>query len=108
MKVTSSSPARRSAALARSQSGGSPQIPGPVIRIAPNPTRFTVRSPPTSILPAASAVGLPLIDAPSVETAQPGLREVADGQPLLTSFLVFPAAGARASFVRVVPPGVTQ
>ena len=57
--------ARRSASLARSRSGGSPQIPGPVIRIAPKPSRFTVRSPPTSILPAAAAVGLPFMTAPS-------------------------------------------
>src|SRR6202021_725690 len=49
------------ASLARSRSGGSPQIPGPVIRIAPKPSRFTVRSPPTSILPAAAAVGLPFM-----------------------------------------------
>ena len=29
------------------------QTPGPVVRIAPYPSRLTVRSPPTSILPAA-------------------------------------------------------
>src|ERR1700734_905797 len=64
MKLTSSATARRSASLARSRSGGSPQTPGPVIRIAPKPSRFTVRSPPTPILPAAAAVGIPFIDAP--------------------------------------------
>src|ERR1039457_7367547 len=32
MKLTSSSTARRRAALARSRSGGSPQMPGPVMR----------------------------------------------------------------------------
>src|SRR5216683_1287765 len=32
-------------------------MPGPVIRMAPNPRRLTVRSPPTSMVPAAAAVG---------------------------------------------------
>src|ERR1700730_17628804 len=32
-------------------------MPGPVIRMAPNPIRLTVRSPPTSMVPAAAAVG---------------------------------------------------
>ena len=56
MNVTSSSTARRSAALAISRSAGSPQMPGPVIRIAPKPSRLTVRSPPTSMVPAFAAV----------------------------------------------------
>jgi hypothetical protein len=34
---------------------GSPQIPLPVIRIAPNPIRFTVRSPAIVNVPAAFA-----------------------------------------------------
>src|SRR6266852_5523998 len=32
-------------------------MPGPVNRMAPNPRRLTVRSPPTSMVPAAAAVG---------------------------------------------------
>ena len=48
MKLTPSSTARRNVALASSRSGGSPQIPRPVMRIAPNPSRRTVRSPPRS------------------------------------------------------------
>src|SRR5260370_38799465 len=32
-------------------------MPRPVIRMAPNPRRLTVRSPPTSMVPAAAAVG---------------------------------------------------
>src|SRR5215469_9680824 len=32
-------------------------MPRPVIRMAPNPSRFTVRSPPTSMVPAAAAAG---------------------------------------------------
>jgi len=47
----------RRAVRARSGSGGSRQIPGPVIRMAPNPSRFTTRSPPTATVPAAFALG---------------------------------------------------
>src|SRR6476660_4519243 len=57
MKLMPSSTTRRSVAMAWSRLGGSPQIPGPVIRMAPNPSRLTVRSPPTSMVPAAAAVG---------------------------------------------------
>src|SRR5712691_9329074 len=60
MKLTPSSTTRRSVAMAWSRLGGSPQMPGPVIRMAPNPRRLTVRSPPTSIVPAAAAVGCAL------------------------------------------------
>ena len=40
--------ARLSKALASAGSSGSPQNPGPVMRIAPKPIRFTSRSPPTA------------------------------------------------------------
>src|SRR5579872_955280 len=43
MASTPSSTARRSTAIASSRSFGQPQTPGPVIRIAPNPSRCTVR-----------------------------------------------------------------
>src|SRR6201985_3001703 len=91
MKVTSSSMARRTACLARSRSGGAPQMPGPVIRIAPNPSRFTVRSPPTSILPAAAAVGLALMTAPSLAS----LRSPPGG--LATSSMRLVLANARSA-----------
>ena len=45
MRFTSSSTARRNVASAASRSGGGPQIPLPVMRIAPNPRRLTVQSP---------------------------------------------------------------
>src|SRR6266568_5391348 len=60
MKFTPSSTTRRSVAMAWSRLGGSPQMPGPVTRMAPNPMRLTVRSPPTSMVPAAAAVGCAL------------------------------------------------
>src|SRR4051812_18530337 len=55
MKLTPSSTARRRTRLASSRSLGSPRMYSPVIRIAPNPRRLTVKSPPTSIVPAAAA-----------------------------------------------------
>src|SRR5258705_6703464 len=56
MKLTPSSTVRRSTALASSRLAGSPQIPSPVTRMAPNPRRLTVRSPPTAVVPAAPAL----------------------------------------------------
>src|SRR5215208_3740895 len=41
-----SSTTRRRSRFASSGSSGGPQIPGPVIRMAPNPRRWTSRSPP--------------------------------------------------------------
>ena len=40
------------------------QVLGPVIRIAPYPSRFTVRSPPTSIMPVAATVTVAFMDVP--------------------------------------------
>src|SRR4051794_31776899 len=53
MRSTPRSTALRSTRLASSRSGGSPQIPLPVIRIAPNPSRWTSRSPPIVNVPLA-------------------------------------------------------
>jgi hypothetical protein len=64
MKLTSRATAWRSVALARSRSGGSPRCPGPVIRMAPKPSRLTVRSPPMPIVPAVVAVGCALMEDP--------------------------------------------
>src|SRR5262245_40569987 len=55
MKLTPNSTARRSTAFATSMFGGGPQTPAPVTRIAPKPSRLTVRSPPMSIVPACLA-----------------------------------------------------
>src|SRR3954447_4785797 len=46
MRLTPKSTVRLSTFFAFSRSGGHPQIPSPVRRIAPNPSRLTVRSPP--------------------------------------------------------------
>jgi len=45
-EIDSSSTARCNTRIASGRLEGSPQIPSPVIRIAPNPRRFTRRSPP--------------------------------------------------------------
>src|ERR1700721_1083634 len=60
VNVAPSATTRGRVAVACSRLGGSPQIPEPVIRIAPKPRRLTVRSPPTSMVPAAAAVGCAL------------------------------------------------
>src|SRR5918992_379531 len=54
IKFMPNSTALLSTDLASSGSSGSPQIPGPVMRIAPKPRRFTLRSPRASV-PAAAA-----------------------------------------------------
>jgi hypothetical protein len=58
--LTPSSTARRKTFFAFSRSGGQPQIPSPVSRIAPKPRRLTNRSPPnknvSSLLLALAAV----------------------------------------------------
>src|SRR3954447_6909616 len=55
MKLTPSSRARRRTAFASSRLAGGPQIPSPVIRIAPNPSLRTSRSPPRVRVPATDA-----------------------------------------------------
>src|SRR5256885_14547659 len=51
MRFTPSSTARLRTLSAAARSFGQPQIPSPVIRMAPNPRRFTVRSPPILNVP---------------------------------------------------------
>src|SRR2546428_5475305 len=51
-----SSSVRRRTRLHSSRSAGSPQMPAPVRRMAPKPKRFTVKSPPRSIVPASAAL----------------------------------------------------
>src|SRR5258708_660676 len=87
MKLTPSSIARRSAAIAWSRLAGGPQIPWPVTRIAPNPSRFTVRSPPMLIVPAAKASGRSLIAIPAFRNSDPhaGRSVVIDDQDQLAA-----------------------
>src|SRR5579871_2074677 len=55
MKFTPNSTARRKTAMAAFLSFGGPQIPSPVMRMAPKPRRLTVSSPPSVMVPAAPA-----------------------------------------------------
>src|SRR6266508_45421 len=76
MKLTPSSRARRKTFFAPSRSGGQPQIPSPVNRIAPKPSRLTNRSPPSRnvllllmlMLPLASGTGARILCNPPVRT----------------------------------------
>src|ERR1700722_16255310 len=58
MKLTPSCAALWTTFSAAATSAGGPQTPGPVIRMAPKPRRFTFRSPPSVIWPAAAALGV--------------------------------------------------
>src|SRR5438046_1782944 len=71
MKLTPSSRARRKTFFAPSRSGGQPQIPSPVRRIAPNPRRLTKRSPPNknvSTLLLVSGIAARSLDKSPVKT----------------------------------------
>src|SRR6266480_7181951 len=87
MKLTPSSTARRKTFFAFSRSGGQPQIPSPVNRIAPKPSRLTERSPPSRnvllllllALPAAAKnFGSPPVKTPAAlaESAAKNVRRV--------------------------------
>src|SRR5881628_2200597 len=84
MKLTPSSTARRKTFFAPSRSGGQPQIPSPVNRIAPNPSRVTNRSPPNWNVEsrasgiAAISLGNPPVRTPAVlaESAAKNVRRV--------------------------------
>src|SRR5947207_4909138 len=86
MKLTPSSTARRKTFFAFSRSGGQPQIPSPVNRIAPNPSRLTTRSPPSKnvllmlmlVLAAARSLDNPPVRTPAAlaESAVKNVRRV--------------------------------
>src|SRR6267378_8572573 len=66
MKLTPSSTARRKTFFAFSRSGGQPQIPSPVNRIAPNPSRLTNRSPPNKNISSVEVDGA-LLRHPAIQ-----------------------------------------
>jgi hypothetical protein len=63
MKFTLRSRKRRSVRNASARSRGSPQMPGPVTRMAPNPSRLTLLTPILK-MPAVSAVILLVTNSP--------------------------------------------
>src|ERR1700730_3179177 len=56
MRLTPSSMARRNTRIASSSFFGGPQIPRPVRRIAPKPSRRTFRSPPIVKVPSGNSM----------------------------------------------------
>src|SRR5260370_6804115 len=62
MKFTFKSSKRLRTRLHSAGSLGPPQIPSPVIRMAPKPRRFTVSSPAIEKVPAAAAFGVGMRD----------------------------------------------
>src|SRR5437588_8013841 len=59
MKLTPRSMARRRTAIAAAASFGGPQIPSPVIRMAPKPIRWTLSAPPSDTVPLEAAGRFP-------------------------------------------------
>src|SRR6266480_6976712 len=92
MKLTPSSTARRKTFFAFSRSGGQPQIPSPVNRIAPNPSRLTNRSPPNKNISSVEVDGA-LLRHPAVqELAIVGMPDERWGEAP-HAFVVLKAAG---------------
>src|SRR5438552_14360302 len=71
MKLTSSSTAHRKTFFAFSRSGGQPQIPSPVNRIAPNPSRSTVISPPNRNVDLVAAAAVTSFGNPPAKIVTP-------------------------------------
>src|SRR4029077_21244180 len=94
IKFAPSSTARRNTLSAFSRSGGQPQIPSPVSRIAPNPSRLTDKSPPIlkldlSLADAAakSVAALPAkSDAPPASVARRNNRRLMPSRPTRSLF----------------------
>src|SRR5438128_12648451 len=100
MKFTPSSTARRKTFFAFSRSGGQPQIPLPVNRIAPNPSRLTNKSPPSwNVESRASGTAARSFDNPSVRTPAALAESSAKNVRRVTSLcIVFPFLLHNSSF----------
>src|SRR5207237_3577420 len=73
---TPSSTARRRTLSTLSRSGGQPQPPSPIIRIAPKPSRLTGRSPPNFQTELVARLGVVDEPAPKI-VADPPAKSVA-------------------------------
>src|SRR5438552_5716920 len=71
IKFTPSSTARLRTFSALARSGGQPQMPSPVSRIAPNPRRLTVRSPPNLQVGFVATLGDVDDSAPKITSNSP-------------------------------------
>src|SRR6266496_6612309 len=100
MKLTPNSTARRKTFFAFSRSGGQPQIPSPVNRIAPKPSRLINRSPPSRnvllllmlMLPLASGIAAISLGNPPVRTPTALAESAAKNVRRVTSLCIeFPS-----------------
>src|SRR5437762_9382625 len=100
MKSTPNSSARRKTFFAFSRSGGQPQIPSPVSRIAPNPSRLTRRSPPNrSVESRASGIAARSLDKSPVRTPAALAESAAKNVRRVTSLCIgFPFLLHNSSF----------
>src|SRR5438046_6971783 len=101
MKLTPNSTARRKTFFAPSRSGGQPQIPSPVRRIAPNPSRLTKRSPPNkNVSPLVLALAAARIFCnPPVRTPAALAESAAKNVRRVTSLCIeFPSILHNSSF----------
>src|SRR5438876_2588380 len=103
MKLTPSSTARRKTFFAFSRSGGQPQIPSPVRRMAPNPRRLTNRSPPnknvSSLLLVLALVAATIFCKPPVRTPAALAESAAKNVRRVTSLCIeFPFLLHNSSF----------
>src|SRR6266566_4810691 len=100
MKLTPSSTARRKTFFAPSRSGGQPQIPSPVNRIAPKPSRLTNRSPPSSKVESrASGTAARILCNPPVRTPAALAESAAKNVRRVTSLCIeFPFLLHNSSF----------
>src|SRR5438034_3330933 len=103
MKLTPSSTARRKTFFAFSRSGGQPQIPSPVSRIAPKPSRLTKRSPPnknvSSLLLVLALAAATSFDNPPVRTPAALAESAAKNVRRVTSLCIgFPFLLHNSSF----------
>src|SRR5205823_8044595 len=100
MKLTPSSTARRKTFFAFSRSGGQPQIPSPVNRIAPKPSRLTNRSPPNSNVESrVSGTAARILCNPPVKTPAALAERAAKNVRRVTSLCIeFPFLLHNSSF----------
>jgi len=89
MKLVPSSPARLRTWIAVVRSAGSPQIPGPVIRIAPKPNRLTRRGVDVSaaIVKVLGLVFMAIPNPGAVSTLDPGTFRLTKDRRLSALFL---------------------
>src|SRR5206468_3626231 len=100
MQLTPSSTARRKTFFAPSRSGGQPQIPSPVRRIAPKPSRLTKRSPPNrNVESLASGIAAISLGNPPVRTPAALAERAAKNVRRVTSLCIeFPFLLHNSSF----------